>query len=111
MLSKCTAEDCGQKLKPGTDIMQLSIGRYVGGYITPTGMDRKNTKNWHVECFREFRIKEQALPYRCQSCHRRVKPGEGVVYVSRGKKPSAKHIRVEQRGHTLFYVAHERCAG
>ncbi len=110
MLSKCAADDCGQTLKPGTEIMQLSIGRYVAGHETPT-MDKKNTQNWHVECFQELRIKEQAPPYRCQSCHRRVKPGEGVVYVCRGKKPSARAVRAEQRGHTLLYVAHERCVG
>jgi hypothetical protein len=73
--------------RPGED-PRAGIGRYVGGYITPTGMGRKNTQYWHIECFPEFPICQPAGGRRSDEQNSRAAVGGAHPHLA--KSPSTR---------------------
>ena len=105
MRDECTADDCRKSLKPGEPIIQITTGEYVAGNITPH-LNPADTHNWHPDCFREYPVREQAAPYLCMTCNQPIENGARVLYACRGEMPYRGYIRAENRGDTIFYIAH-----
>ena len=105
MQDKCASDDCGQALRQGDPVIQLTTGKYVAGYISPQ-LTPEETHNWHPACFHEFPLKDQYAPYACVECGRLLKDDDLVVYVCRGAMPARGYFRAESRGYTILYIAH-----
>jgi DNA-directed RNA polymerase subunit RPC12/RpoP len=104
----CKSDDCKRPLLTGDRIVQMAQGRCFHGYITPTYTDPV-IGQWHVDCFREFPLREQTMPYRCRSCGKQIEHNAEIMYVCIGDKPARGYIRPENRGYSLYLVAHIRC--
>ena len=92
MRDECTSDDCGKSLKPGEPIIQITTGEYVAGCITPH-LNPTDTYNWHLDCFREYPVREQGSPYLCMTCNQQIENGERVIYARRGTMPYRGYIR------------------
>jgi hypothetical protein len=108
MRDQCASDDCGGPLTPGEQVIQLTTGKYVLGYVTPY-LTPDETHNWHPGCFREFSVKEQSAPYSCANCNQRLENGDRVLYACRGAMPDRGYFRAESRGHIILYIAHVKC--
>jgi len=107
----CSNNDCPYpKLRQGQPIVQIAKGRCFNGHITPTYTDEVYGE-WHERCYRnrKFRLKPQAMPFKCQKCGRRIEHGEEVLYAIKGSKPAPGFIRPQARGYLLWLVQHIKC--
>jgi hypothetical protein len=78
------------------------------GHITPTYIEILG--DWHVECFKEFSLQPQALPYECPKCGEAIQHKEQVYYATIGSKPLPGYVRPESRGYEMKAVFHVCCA-
>ena len=107
MTEKCRAESCKLPLFQGERIVQMATGKYFDGYITPTFSGI--VAEWHEECFQEFTLRPQLVPYVCQTCHKPVKHGDKVIYICIGNKAGPDHIEPEDHGYEMYLVTHVAC--
>lgn len=77
------------------------------GHITPTYLEILG--EWHLECFNEFSLQPQQLPYHCSKCGARVRHQELVYYATIGYKPLSGYKRPESRGYEMKSIFHVVC--
>ena len=105
---ECAFESCpDRKFRQGQKVVQMAQGRSYRGNITPTYERNDIVSEWHVECFREFPIQRQRMPYRCQVCDAEIQHGQMIYYAYIGERPAPGYVRPENRGDELVLV---RCA-
>jgi hypothetical protein len=106
MLEICMSEGCTRPLRYGDRIVQMVRGNCYLGHITPAYPTIFG--EWHFECFKEFPLNPQKMPYRCAKCFERIEHGENIACFLIGYKPADGYSRPELRGDKLYTVAHLR---
>ena len=105
----CMSEGCTRPLRPGDRIVQIAAGNCYNGNITPAWTSEDQiVGEWHYECFREFPLHAQAIPYICQTCGQPIAHGDEVHCAFVGDKAPEGQLRPERRGHCLYMVRHVR---
>lgn len=104
----CSAEDCGLQIKQGERVVQMLRGTSYSGYITPAFANV--LAEWHVACFREFVLKPQTPPYKCQLCDEQI-ADESVFCFVIGMQTDPDHTVSERRGYQIYSVRHVDCRG
>lgn len=107
MASKCGNDDCGLPLNPGDQIVQAK-GTCYNGHITPAWTEERDILGeWHRDCFREFTLTAQAIPYHCEECGKPILRGQTVSFACIGSKAPFGQLRPERRGHELYLIRHD----
>jgi hypothetical protein len=101
----CMSDDCEHPdLNPGDKVVQVGTGTLMVRYVTPA--NREIEGEWHLDCFSEFTLTPQALPYKCNRCKKPIKNRSKVSYALVGTNPDEIYVTVELRG-TVQWIAHD----
>jgi hypothetical protein len=63
---------------------------------------------WHELCY-QGEIQHQRLPFICSACHREIKDGQLVTYVTVGSVPEGAYLRAERPGYEVASIKHVKC--
>jgi hypothetical protein len=77
------------------------------GYITPAFA--MLLAEWHMECFHEFELEPQTVPYTCQSCNHPIEGGKPVTFLVKGTETDLEHTVAEGRAYEIYSVRHVHC--
>jgi hypothetical protein len=98
---------CGQPIIFGKPAVQMLEGPWYSA-ITPAYTSLH--AEWHRDCFHDFELKEQSLPYKCQDCGNEISFGETIVFLIIGEETDSYSTVAEKRGDTIYSPKHRRCS-
>ena len=108
MPNKCGKDDCDRPLEPGDLIVHVGKGVCYDGHITPAFTEERDILGeWRRDCFREFSLEAQTIPYHCEECGKPIRHGQTVSFACIGYKAPHGQLRPERRGMELYLIRHD----